>query len=138
MSFRVNTPGADTGSRLHAVLAAGYAGNAGHATAAPPVPQATDVRLNDLSNPFRRKPKAPEPTTEQKIQEIRQFVASGQQHELRKAAEELLILEQRMSVAQEDSSTLTRRSIDTVFKMQVDWLYKMMQLKQRLDKDGKK
>ena len=129
MSYRVVAlrAGAGTGSRLHTVLAVG------HATTAPPVPQATEVRL---TNPFRRTPKTPELTTEQKIQEIRQFVASGQQHELLEAAQELLILEQRMSVAQEDASAMTRSSIDSVFKMQVDWLHKMMKLKQRLDKSG--
>lgn len=82
---------------------------------------------------FKRAPKAPEPTVKEMVDSIRKFVASGEQSELKSAAEELMLLDNRLSVNEKEAALM-----GTLMEKQIRYLYSMMTLKKKMDADAKK
>ena len=82
---------------------------------------------------FKKTPKAPEPTIKEMVDEIRAFVATGKQSELRSAAKELMLLESRLSVNKEEAQMM-----GDLMAKQIKYLYSMMKLKEKKDAEAKK
>lgn len=112
------------------------------ATAASPRPRLSVVLAagrarreapQSLDSLFKRTPKAPEPTIKEMVDQIRAFVASGEQSELKSAAEELMLLESRLSVNEEEAQMM-----GDLMSKQIKYLYSIMKLKQKNDASQKK